>query len=118
MGGGINSFLKATDKKAADWYRDDQKTGETGYSMHLIAREACRLIRDRAPGKPLFLYVTPNSVHTPWLSPEEYQRPYAHLPERRKQLAGMTAAADEAFRQIMAALREKGLASRSDGVSP
>ncbi len=88
MGGGINSFLKASEKKSADWYRDDKKIEETGYSMHLIAREACRLIREQAAGKPLFLYVTPNAVHTPWLSPEEYQKPYAHLPERRKQLAG------------------------------
>ncbi len=113
MGGGINSFLKATDKKAADWYRDDQKIEESGYSMHLIAREACRLIREQPADKPLFLYVTPNSVHTPWLSPEEYQKPYAHLPERRKQLAGMTAAADEAFGQIMTALREKGMADNT-----
>ncbi len=52
-------------------------------------------------------------MHTPWLSPEEYQQPYANLPERRKQLAGMTAAADEAFGQIMAALRDKSMVTNT-----
>lgn len=111
MGGTINSFTHRHDNaaKATDWYRNDGKSEDTGYSTHLIAKEACRIIREQPADKPLFLYVTPNAVHTPWLSPEEYQQPYAKLRERRKQLAGMTAAADEAFGQIMAALKEKGM---------
>jgi len=114
MGGGINSFthIGGSNKKSSsnqDWYRDDKKAPEEGYSMHLITKEACRVIREQPVGKPLFLYVAPNSVHTPWLSPEEYQKPYASLKESRMHLAGMTAAADEAFGQIMDALKEKGM---------
>ena len=117
MGGGINSFTHVEggrrDAKDADWYRNDEKSEDTGYSTHLIAKEACRLIRAQPADKPLFLYVTPNAVHTPWLSPEEYQKPYAQLRKGRKELAGMTAAADEAFGQIMAALEEKGMAANT-----
>ena len=113
MGGGINSFTHVEggrrDAKDSDWYRNDEKSEDTGYSMHLIAKEACRLIRAQPADKPLFLCVTPNAVHKPWLSPEEYQQPYAQLRKGRKQLAGMTAAADEAFGQIMAALKAKGM---------
>jgi arylsulfatase A-like enzyme len=116
MGGGINSFTHVAggrrDSKI-DWYRDDERSEDTGYSTHLIAKEACRIIRAQPADKPLFLYVAPNAVHTPWLSPEEYQKPYAQLPKRRKQLAGMTAAADEAFGQIMAALAEKGMTTNT-----
>jgi len=113
MGGGINSFLQAKGGKAADWYRDDKKVAETGYSMHLIAREACRLIAAQPASQPLFLYVTPNATHTPWLSPEEYKKPYANLSPRRQELAGMSAALDEAFGQIMDALTKQGMASNT-----
>ncbi len=113
MGGGINSFLESKGHNAASWYRDDKKIPETGYSMHLIAREACRLIAEQPADKPLFLYVAPNATHTPWLSPEEYQKPYEKLSPRRKELAGMTAAMDEAFGQIMDALAKKGMANNT-----
>lgn len=114
--GGIDSFThtaKTGDRSLVDWYRDDEPCEDTGYSTHLLAEEACRIIREQPAGKPLFLYVAPNAVHTPWLSPADYQKPYEHLSARRKALAGMTAAADEAFGQIMAALEEKGLTSNT-----
>lgn len=116
MGGSINSFVGGAagrKKKPGDWYRDDQHSPEEGYSLHLLAKEACRLIREQPAGKPLFLYVAPHEVHTPWLSPEEYQKPYEQLSKRRKELAAATAAADEAFGQIMAALEEKGMAANT-----
>ena len=51
MGGGINSFTHIEggkrDAKDVDWYRNDEKSEDTGYSIHLIAKEACRLIRAR-----------------------------------------------------------------------
>lgn len=109
MGGGISSFIHQGAKNSDDWYRDDQPCDDKGYSMFLIADEACRIIHEQPAGKPLFLYVAPNSVHTPWLSPKEYEKPYENLSDGRKKLAGMTAAADEAFKQIMEALKEKGL---------
>lgn len=113
MTGSIHSFTHIgagrRNAERVDWYRNDERAEDTGYSTHLIAQEACRVIREQPADKPLFLYVAPNAVHTPWLSPEGYQKPYAALPDRRRQLAAMTAAIDEAFGQIMAALHDKGL---------
>ncbi len=92
-----------------DWYRDDQELKEEGYSTHLIAREACRLIAEKDKSKPLFLYVPFNAVHGPLMVPEEYMEPYGALEGRRRVLAGMLAAADEAVGQIVAALEKSGL---------
>lgn len=92
-----------------DWHRDDRVCRDEGYTTHLLAREAIRLIQASKPGQPFFLYVPFNAVHTPLQVPEKYTAPYAHLPRQRRLYAGMTAALDEAIGQIVAALEEKKL---------
>lgn len=123
--GAIDYFKHERDGQY-DWYRDDQPLTEEGYSTHLIAREACRLIAAQPADKPLFLYVPFNAVHSPYQVPEKYTEPYRHLPPARRTLAGMLAAVDEAVGQITAALAAKGLdqntlilcSSDNGGVSP
>ena len=112
MGGTLDSFTHAAGDKhigAMDWWRNDVASEDTGYTTHLLAGEACRIIREQPAGKPFFLYVAPNAVHGPLLSPDEYKKPYANLPKDRMELAAMTAALDEGIGQIMAALDAKGL---------
>ncbi len=92
-----------------DWHHDDVELKEEGYSTHLIAREACRLITERNKAKPLFLYVPFNGVHSPMQVPESYMQPYAALKPNRQKLAGMLAAVDEAIGQIVAALEAAGM---------
>lgn len=92
-----------------DWHRDDQPCNDDGYSTHLLAREACRRIREKQPGKPLFLYVAFNAVHAPHQVPESYPAPYANLSGVRRTYAGMLAAMDEAVGQMVAALQEANL---------
>ena len=96
-----------------DWHRDDKPCDDKGYSTHLIAKEACRMIRERNPDKPLFLYLPFNAVHNPLQVPENYLEPYAHLSGQRRTYAGMTAAMDEAVGQVVAALEEKGMLSNT-----
>ncbi len=92
-----------------DWHRDDQPCTDEGYSTHLIAAEACRIIREKNPVKPLFLYVPFNAVHAPHQVPKEYEQPFTDLTGVRRTYAGMVAAMDEGVGQIVAALKEKGL---------
>ncbi len=92
-----------------DWYRDDKPLKEEGYSTHLVAREACRLIAEKNKAKPLFLYVPFNGVHSPLQVPDSYLQPYAALKGPRQKLAGMLAAVDEAIGQIVASLEKAGL---------
>ena len=91
-----------------DWYRDDKEVKEAGYSTHLIAREACKLIAGKDQAKPLFLYVPFNGVHTPLQVPEEHLQPYGALHGPRQKLAGMLSVVDEAIGQIVAALEKSG----------
>jgi arylsulfatase A-like enzyme len=85
--------------------RDDQPCDDEGYSTHLLAKEACRLVRQER-AKPLFLYLPFNAVHAPHQVPGEYLKPYDHLQGTRQKYAGMLAAMDEAVGQVVAALEE------------
>jgi arylsulfatase A-like enzyme len=92
-----------------DWHRDDKACYDEGYSTHLIAREAVRLVTGHDARRPLFLYVPFNAVHAPLQVPDEYTKPYGHLRPQRRNYAGMVAAMDEAIDQIVAALQRKGM---------
>lgn len=106
---GMTDYFTHKRGEDLDWHRDDQPCNDQGYSTHLIAREACRLIREKAPGKPLFLYLPFNAVHTPLQVPDSYLAPFGNLTGKRKTYAGMMAAMDEAVGQVLAALDETGL---------
>jgi arylsulfatase A-like enzyme len=96
-----------------DWHRNDELCKDEGYSTHLIAAEACRIIREKNPDKPLFLYVPFNAVHGPHQVPKKYEQPFTNLQCVRRTYAGMVAAMDEGVGQIVAALDEKGLAKNT-----
>jgi arylsulfatase A-like enzyme len=97
-----------------DWHRNDHGLVEEGYSTHLVAREAVRVIRESDQAKPFFLYVPFNAVHAPHQVPESYCEPYNHLtPSVRRTYAGMVSAFDEAVGKIVAALDEKGLRKKT-----
>ncbi|MFO0958563.1 MAG: arylsulfatase [Isosphaeraceae bacterium] len=92
-----------------DWHRDDKACRDEGYSTHLLADEAVRLIEQRDQAKPLFLYVPFNGVHAPHQVPEKYKAPYADMPEPRRTYAGMVAAVDEAVGKIDDAIDKAGI---------
>jgi arylsulfatase A-like enzyme len=105
----MTDYFTHTRGSEPDWHRDDKPCNDQGYSTHLIAKEACRLIREKVPGKPLFLYLPFNAVHTPLQVPDSYLAPFGALSGKRKTYAGMMAAMDEAIGQVLAALDETGL---------
>jgi len=92
-----------------DWYRNGAPLKVEGYTTHLIAQEACKVIATGDQSKPLFLYVPFNGVHSPFQVPDSYLKPYAHLKGNRQKLAGMLAAVDEAIGQIEQALKKAGM---------
>ncbi len=104
--GAIDYFTHKREE-VLDWHRDDQPCKDEGYSTHLIAKEACELIRKRDTGKPLFLYLPFNAVHDPYQVPDSYIAPYGKLKGKRKSYAGMLAAMDEAIGQVVATLEEQ-----------
>ncbi len=92
-----------------DWHRNDAVCRDEGYTTHLLAREAVRLVERHDAGKPLFLYLAFNAVHAPHQVPEKYKAPFARLKEPRRTYAGMLAAMDEAVGQVVAAIDKKGM---------
>lgn len=92
-----------------DWYRNGTPLKEEGYSTHLVAKEACRVIEKHTPSRPLFLYVPFNGVHNPFQAPDRYTAAYPNLEGNRKKLAGMLAAVDEAVAQIVSSLKKTGM---------
>lgn len=104
--GAIDYFTHERDG-ILDWHRDDEPCHDEGYSTALDAKEACRLIREKKPDKPLFLYIPFNAVHNPLQVPESYVKPFEKLSGARKTYAGMVAAMDEAIGQVIAALEEQ-----------
>jgi arylsulfatase A-like enzyme len=105
---GAIDYFKHTRDTLPDWYRDGVALKEEGYTTHLLAREAVRIIREQPEEKPLFLCVAFNAVHAPHQVPEKYKAPYTTLAEPRRTYAGMVAALDEAIGQIIAALDTSG----------
>jgi arylsulfatase A-like enzyme len=105
--GAIDYFTHVRDGKH-DWYRNGVTNQDEGYSTHLLAREAVRVIREQPKDKPLFLYVAFNAVHAPLQVPAEYKKPYERFAEPRRTYAGMLAAMDEAVGKIVAAIDETG----------
>ena len=106
--GMIDYFTHKRDEQL-DWHRDDQPCHDEGYSTTLLAKEACRLIREKDPDKPLFLYLPFNAVHAKCQVPDSYCQPYSNLHGPYRIYAGTTAAVDETIGQVLAVLDEKGI---------
>jgi arylsulfatase A-like enzyme len=92
-----------------DWHKDDQVNRDEGYSTHLIAKEAVRLVETYGGKKPLFLYVPFNAVHSPHQVPNQYLESFPHLTGQRKIYAGMLTALDEAVGKIVGAIDDVGI---------
>ena len=94
-----------------DWHKDDKENRDKGYSTALVGKEAARLIRERDPSKPFFLYVPFNGVHTPLQVPRRYVDLYPGLEGNRRTYAAMISALDDAVGVIVKALEDEKLVS-------
>ncbi|CAJ1070448.1 arylsulfatase B-like [Xyrichtys novacula] len=80
------------------------------YSTHLFSQKAIEMVAQRAPAKPLFLFMSFQSVHSPLQVPERYLDPYSSIQDHNRKLyAGMVSAMDEAVGNITQAFKENGL---------
>ncbi len=74
----------------------------------VYAREAVEFLSKQA-GKPWFLYVSFNAVHTPHVASPEWLAKFDHLDRRVQNYAANIAEADAAIGTVMAGLRSQGL---------
>jgi arylsulfatase A-like enzyme len=94
-----------------DWQRDGATLREDGYTTHLIAAEAERVISERDPEKPLFLMVAFNAPHLPNEAPPDALARAAHIADpRRRAHAAMIGEMDRGIGGIVGALEREGMA--------
>ena len=93
-----------------DWYRDNQRLEEKGYSTTLLGNAAVRLIDGHDPAQPLFLYLAFNAPHTPYQAPKEYLDRYRQIADpSRRAYAGSITAMDDQIGRVLGALQKKGM---------
>jgi len=93
-----------------DWYRDNRRLDEPGYSTDLIGSEAVRLIATHDPKVPLYLYLTFNAPHTPYQATQAYLDRYKHIADpSRRAYAAMVTGMDDQIGHVVAALNKRGM---------
>jgi arylsulfatase A-like enzyme len=92
-----------------DWFRDNERVKEEGYTTTLLGNDAVKLIASRDSTKPLFLYLSFNAPHTPYQAPQEYLDQYKNIedPSRRAYAASITAMDDQIGRVLDALDKKK-----------
>jgi arylsulfatase A-like enzyme len=83
-------YWSHTRRKALDWQRNGESVEEQGYATDLQGADAARIIRERDPGRGLFLYVAFNAPHNPMQAPDALLEQYADLPRSDGYLAALT----------------------------
>lgn len=107
---GAIDYFKHDRDGGHDWHKDDKASYDEGYSTDLLGKEAARLIESQPAGKPLFLYVPFNAVHTPLQVPDSYLARFASIKDQKRKLyLAMMAAMDDAVGRIVAAIDKKGI---------
>ena len=93
-----------------DWQRNGSTLREEGYSTHLIADEAVRLIKSRDPERPMLLYASFNAPHLPNEAPPEAITRYQHIANlHRRAHAAMVSELDAAIGRLVDALDEEDM---------
>jgi arylsulfatase A-like enzyme len=93
-----------------DWFRNNESLKQEGYSTTLIGNEAVNLITSHDPAKPLYVYLTFNSPHTPYQAPPEYLDQYKQVADvSRRAYAASITAMDEQIGRVISALDQKGM---------
>ncbi|MFO1305710.1 MAG: arylsulfatase [Burkholderiales bacterium] len=97
-----------------DWYRDNKRVDEPGYTTTLFGNAAVKLIEKHDPRVPLYLYLAFNAPHTPYQAPQAYLDRYKHIedPARRAYAASISAMDDEIGR-VVRALDKRGMRDNS-----
>src|SRR5215471_14131831 len=91
-----------------DWFRDNKKVVEKGYSTTLLGNDAVRFINEQNPTKPFFLYLTFNAPHTPYQATQEYLDRYKNIADpARRAYAGSITAMDDQIGRVVDALDKK-----------
>ncbi len=93
-----------------DWQRNGKTVRDNHYATDLLADEAIRVIEDRDPERPFFLFAAFGAPHLPNEAPGAAIDQYDAISDQRRRLhAAMVSELDAAIGRIHAALVSQGL---------
>ncbi len=103
--GGAHSYLTA----GRSILCDREPVPEPNYLTDAFAREALAFLdQQAATGKPFFLYLAFNAVHTPMHATDKYLQRFANIEDKgRRTYAAMMSAMDDAIGQVLDKLRQQ-----------
>ena len=91
-------------------FRGAEPVAENGYLTDVFTREAVAFL-DRHAKEPFFLYLAYNAVHGPMHPAERYLKRFEGIKdEKRRTYATMLTALDDGIGQVLAKLKELGIA--------
>lgn len=103
-------YYTHSDAGVLDWFRNNRRVNEKGYTTQLIGADAVKFIQQQRADKPFYLYLTFNAPHTPYQAPREYVDRFKDIAEpTRRVYAGMVGCLDDEIGKVVAALDQKGL---------
>ncbi len=133
----VGYFPPFANQGGKDFQRNGESIDDEGYETFLLADEASRVIRERDPDKPFFLYVPFIAPHTPLDAPDDLKAKYADMgddrkparsrntdttrrmsklmlqPSARPMYAAVVDAMDQAVGRVLDTLDEQGLAENT-----
>ena len=103
-------YFTHSDAGVLDWFRNNKRVKEKGYTTQLIGADAVKFINQQSADKPFYLYLTFNAPHTPYQAPQEYIDRFKNIAEPTRRIyAGMVACLDDEIGKVVAALDKRGL---------
>ncbi|MFK7820870.1 MAG: sulfatase-like hydrolase/transferase, partial [Planctomycetaceae bacterium] len=117
VSGNVDYFSHVDQAGNFDWWINDKKQDEEGYSTHLITNHAVRFI-EKSDDRPFCLYVAHEAPHYPYQGPNDKAVRKVGAPRNRKENQGvnikqayreMVQSVDTGVGEIVAAVEKKGL---------
>lgn len=107
--GGAHPYVDLRADDRAPIFRGNEPVDEKEYLTDAFAREAVAAI-DRHKGRPLFLYLTFNAVHTPQQVPDKYLDRFKEIQDpKRRNMAAMLSAMDDGIGRVLDKIRKESL---------
>ena len=122
LGSGDGDFFTHVDRSGReDWWTNDEKTPEEGYTTDLLTKHSIDFIR-RHRDEPFFLYVPHLAIHFPWQGPEDpphrqagtvyHQDKWGVIPDRSNvhpHVRAMIESLDKSVGKILSVLKKESL---------
>lgn len=121
VSGNVDYFSHVDQAGAFDWWINDEKKDEPGYSTHLINKHSVRFIQ-QSDNKPFCLYVAHEAPHYPYQGPNDQAIRQVGGKRSRAENKGvdiprayreMVQAVDTGVGEIVAAVEAKGIAEHT-----